>query len=542
MKILDRKLLFTAGYALKAVVGLTLINEAALSKPFSIQLAQPEKSDHTISPLIFGLGTYMGEEHTAANTWSLRPTYMRFGGNMAEVFNWRLDAWNTGSDWYFTNFKSEKPNLIDRFMAENQRNSVAPAVVVPMMGWIAKDGSSGSFPESVYGKQVDSRGGFGNGLKITSREKIIADPTRALMPITQDWTRDLINHLKTRFGNFPHRYIIGNEPMLWHETHRDAHPTPATYDEVLTKFLVTATTVRKTDPEAVIIGPALWGFLATQQSAFDERGPWNQFRKFADRDKHGGKAFLEWFLGAVNREERSTGLRLLDVVDVHFYPANEEIRQKHPGLPEIRRKRMSAVKSLWDKNYEDDSWIKSKIYFIPRLRDVLSSINSSLKLAIGEYNFGAEEDISGAVALAETLGVFAQEGLWSANYWTIPKENSPAYFAFKLFRNYDGLGSAFAPIFVKKSSFISDDLSIFTSYDPDKRLFTLAVTNKSQTDDHELSLNSQLKNPPSSLRHFVYNEQHTDVIREIHEKMAPTGKEVLINIPRLSVNLIEIRI
>jgi hypothetical protein len=111
MKQRGSKLVFTAIYTFKAIVGLTLISDAAFSRTYHIQLVQPEKSDHTISPLIFGLGTYMGEEHTAANTWSLRPTYMRFGGNMAEVFNWRLDAWNTGADWYFTNFKSDKPNL-----------------------------------------------------------------------------------------------------------------------------------------------------------------------------------------------------------------------------------------------------------------------------------------------------------------------------------------------------------------------------------------------------------------------------------------------
>jgi hypothetical protein len=510
-----------------------------ICRTYNIQLALPERTDHTISSLIYGLGTYMGEAHTTGSTWSLRPTYFRFGGNMAEVFNWRLDSWNAGSDWYFSNFKADKPDLLSRFMSDNQTNGVASAVVIPMMGWVAKDAQSGSFPESVYGKQADSRNGFGNGIKASNGEKIIADPTRALMPITQEWTTGLINFLKTRFGNLPHRYILGNEPMLWHETHRDAHPTPATYDEVLTKFLATATAVRKADPAAVIIGPALWGYLATQQSAFDERGSWNKFRKFTDRDKHGGKPFLEWFLAAVNREERRTGLKLLDVVDVHFYPANEEIRQQEASIPDIRKKRIRAVRSLWDRSYQDESWINDKIYFIPRLRELAEGINPSLKVALGEYNLGAEDDISGGVALAETLGIFAREGLWSANYWTIPKENSPAYLAFKIFRNYDGMGASFAPIYVSKSGLINDDIAVFTAYDPDRRLYTLAVINKSLTDDSQIDLITPSQKLPASIRLFSFTEQSAKGINEI--KNHPSNYR-MITVPKLSVNMIEVRI
>ncbi|MBM4250680.1 MAG: hypothetical protein FJ146_01755 [Deltaproteobacteria bacterium] len=517
----------------------SLASGTGLCRTFDIQLGLPEKFDHAISPLIYGLGTYMGEAHTASSIWSLRPTYLRFGGNMAEVFNWQLDTWNTGSDWYFTNFKAEKPGLLARFMSENQLHGVASAVVIPTMGWVAKDAHSGSFPETVYGKQVDSRNGFGNGIRANNGEKIIADPNRALTPVTSSWTTNLVSFLKTRFGNLPHRYIIGNEPMLWHETHRDAHPTPATYDEVLTKFLATATAVRKSDPAAVIIGPALWGFLAIQQSAFDERGSWSQFRKFTDRDRHGGKPFLEWFLAAVKREEQSSGMKLLDVVDVHFYPANEEIRQQPSTNEAIRKKRIRSVRSLWDRSYQDESWINDKIYFIPRLKELIDHISPGLKLAIGEYNFGAEDDISGAIALAETLGVFAREGLWAANYWTIPKENSPAYFAFKIFRNYDGLGASFAPIYVAKSSLINDEVAVFTAFDPDRRLYTLAVLNKSLTDDCQIRLVTTSKKSSPTIRHFSYTEQYPQGIRE---NSVATAKSGLITVPKLSVNMIEMRL
>jgi len=69
------------------------------------------------------------------------------------------------------------------------------------------------------------------------------------------------------------------------------------------------------------------------------------------------------------------------------------------------------------------------------------------KLSIGEYNFGGEKHISGALALAEALGRFTQTPLLeSAFYWNYPPVDSPAFWAFRAYRNYDGKGEAFREI------------------------------------------------------------------------------------------------
>ena len=501
-----------------------------------INLRLPLPTDHLINPQIYGLGTYMGEEHTASNTWSLRPAYFRFGGNMAEVFNWRIDAWNTGSDWYFTNFRAKTKGLVDRFLDDNNLHGVPSAVVVPSMGWVAKDGISGSFPESVYGKQTASSNGFGNGISAKTKDKLRADPNRALTPIDSQWISDWVSHLKGRFGNMRHSYIIGNEPMLWHETHRDAHPDPATYDEVLKKFIKTAAAVRQADPAAFIIGPALWGYLPMQQSAFDERGPWNQFRKFTDREQHGNKPFLQWFVESVVKEEQYRGTRLLDAIDVHFYPSNETIRTKPAHLPEVRGLRIRSVKGLWDKNYIDESWIADKIYLIPRLREIASSCRSDLKITIGEYNFGAEDDISGAIAQAEALGVFAREKLWSANFWTIPKEHSPTAESFKIYRNYDGSGASFASTFLADASPSNDEFSVFSAYDADRSIFTIAVINKSLGGSLEIDVTPPHGKSVKSRRLFELSEATGGKIIE------RKNTEPRLILPPLSVHMMEIRI
>ena len=45
--------------------------------------------------------------------------------------------------------------------------------------------------------------------------------------------------------------------------------------------------------------------------------------------------------------------------------------------------------------------------------------------------------------MAEALGRFGQQGLDAAFYWTYPPENSPAFWAFRAYRNYDGQGAHF---------------------------------------------------------------------------------------------------
>ena len=51
-----------------------------------------------------------------------------------------------------------------------------------------------------------------------------------------------------------------------------------------------------------------------------------------------------------------------------------------------------------------------------RLREWIASENPGLGISIGEWNFGAEEHMSGGLAVAEALGRFGALGLKAAFY------------------------------------------------------------------------------------------------------------------------------
>ena len=83
-----------------------------------------------------------------------------------------------------------------------------------------------------------------------------------------------------------------------------------------------------------------------------------------------------------------------------------------------------------------------------------------IRTAITEYNWGGLEDINGALAHADVLGIFGRQGLDLATMWGPPDADQPGSFAFRVYRNYDGMGGSFGETSVKAESEDSDKISV----------------------------------------------------------------------------------
>ena len=98
-----------------------------------------------INPLIYGVA-YGDKDWT-----KLGSPARRWGGNGSSRYNWELNVTNRSKDWFFEN----KPeNHFDQFVAENAAQQAQSILTVPIIGWVAKDGASFSFPVSVFGAQA----------------------------------------------------------------------------------------------------------------------------------------------------------------------------------------------------------------------------------------------------------------------------------------------------------------------------------------------------------------------------------------------------
>jgi hypothetical protein len=272
-------------------------------------------------------------------------------------------------------------------------------------------------------------------------------------------------------------YFLDNEPALWHTTHRDVHPEPLTYDELWKRTVDYASAVKKQNPKARIAGPAEWGWPAYFDSPADtETGRLNRFVK-SDKRNHGNQPLVEWYLDQNTAYQKKTGTRLVDVLDLHFYPQAQGIGHSDQGSTDraTNALRLRTTRALWDPTYKDESWINEPIMLLPRMKKWIADHSPGMDIAIGEYSFGAQSHPSGALAQAEALGRFAQYGVYAAFVWMYPPKGSAAAQAFAAYRNYDGKGARFGDFSLPTTS--TGPASVFASRSADGKKLVLVALN-----------------------------------------------------------------
>ncbi len=399
----------------------------------------------TVGPHLFGVA-FADEPET------LYAQGHRWGGNTTSRYNFMLgNAWNTGADWFYRNVEIDSVSTFVKKAKVREPAGTFVAITVPMLGWVAKDVTSGSFPVPLAGAQdkvAPERPDLGNGLAPNKKKLTPLDPTTANVRVAPADVGAWVAKLEREEPGVTHQYILDNEPSLWSSTHRDVHPEPETYDELIEKTLAYARAIRAAAPKAEIAGPAEWGWPGYFYSAKDAAAG---FRLRPDRRSHGDIPKLAYYIQKLKAEEDRTKERLVDVIDLHFYPQAEGV-QGPDGEggdgggdvdPKTNALRLRATRALWDPSYKDESYIDEPIYLLPRVTAMIVAENPMLHLQIGEMNFGGERHISGGLALAEALGRIAEAGVLHAFYWKAPKADSPAWFAMRAYTNYDGRGGAF---------------------------------------------------------------------------------------------------
>jgi hypothetical protein len=111
------------------------------------------------------------------------------------------------------------------------------------------------------------------------------------------------------------------------------------------------------------------------------------------------------------------------------------------------------------------------------MREWVDKNYPSRGISVGEWNFGGEKDITGALATAEALGRFAQFGVTSAFYWTVPPAGSSSSFGFLAYRNFDGKGGHFLEWYVPTAA--QEGISIFASRDAEAKHLVITAINMS---------------------------------------------------------------
>ncbi len=499
-----------------------------------------------ISPYIYGWNFA-----NSAIASELQLPVNRWGGNATTRYNWKLDTSNRASDWYFENIPDSNPNPgqlpngsnTDRFVEGNITTGADSIVTVPLIGWTPKSRAYAcGFSVAKYGAQESTdpwRSDCGNGKRKSDGSLITGnDPADTSIAIGPDFVGDWVNHLVSRYGRAGSGgvrfYNLDNEPMLWNSTHRDVHPAPATYDEMITRTIQHAGAIKAADPGALTLGPVVWGWCAYFYSAADNCG------RGSDYSSHGNVHFVPWYLRQLQTYEQQYGVRLLDYLDMHYYPQASGVSLSSVGDATTQALRLRSTRSLWDPTYVDESWINQVVdgpyvRLIPRMREWVNANYPGTKLAITEYNWGAHDHINGALAQADVLGIFGREGLDLATLWDPPGSSEPAAFAFRIFRNYDAAGAKFGETSVRGASTDQGRVSVYAAMRSDNRL-TAVLINKTA---EQLTSTLTIGNYTAGASARVYRYSPADLTHIVRQADLPIAAGAAsVTMPASSITLL----
>jgi hypothetical protein len=326
-----------------------------------------------------------------------------------------------------------------------------------------------------------------------------------------------------REQSFDIRFLaMDNEPELWGMTHYDVHPKCTTYAEILQQYVKYATAVHAVAPKAELAGPVTSGWYYYWNSAAGE----------ADKTRYANRDFLPWFLDQVRQNDMSTGWRSLHVLDLHYFPEgvyNDQVDD------ETAARRLRSTRSLWDETYVDES-IEDILYLIPRMKALIEDHYPGTRLGLSEWNWGAEETMNGALAIADVLGIFGREDLYYAAYRQYPSLSSPWFYAFKMYTNFDDNIGRFGDTSVSAQSGDVDTLSSYAALDSTSGDLHVMLINKLVDSDIVAQIELGDFTPESSAALYRYDATHPEGIE--YSTIDAASEDLWVNLPPYSITLL----
>jgi len=496
-----------------------------------------------IDPRVYGVNFASQAQLEALNV-----PLNRWGGNSTTRYNWQVNADNRANDWYYESIASgdaTPAGAMDSFVGDTKAALAEPMLTIPTIGWVAKLGANrsklASYSVAKYGAQTGTDWQWysdaGNGVQPNGTPITWNDPNDASVPSDAAFQQGLVQHLVNRWGAASaggvRYYLLDNEPSIWFSTHRDVHNVGPGMDEILGDFLDYGAKIKLADPGALIAGPEEWGWSGYFYSGADQQyGGQHGWGTLPDRIAHGNKDYLPWLLDQLHQHQVSTGVRLLDVFTVHYYPQGGEFGNATDDAMSLRRNR--STRSLWDPNYVDETWISDKVRLIPRLRQWVDTYFPGTQIGITEYSWGADAAINGATTQADVLGIFGREGLDLATRWVVPDTTSVTFKAFQMYRNYDGNKSTFGDVSVSATGPNPDQTSVFAARRNADGALTIMAVNKVLSGTTNVAVN--LSNFLGRGTAQVYRLTSANAISHPSD-VAVTGNTFTASLPAQSVTL-----
>ncbi len=411
---------------------LLLVFQAGRAQNVTVQVNANE-GRIPVSPYIFGRNNNLSDNAasptSAANITLYKEAGLRFarenGGNNATKYNWRRKL-GSHPDWYNNvydhNWDFVSQDIQDRMpglqvmfafqligkAAGNKNNNFGDWSYNRSQWW------SGVGQNLAGGGQLNPAGG--------SQALVNGNPDLYLENWNADSTTGVLKHWfwPGGLGLDKNQFIywsMDNEPEIWNGTHDDVMPSLLSASAFMDSYIAVAKKARERYPQIKLTGPV-------------PANEWQWYRWGDQSLTIDGKPYcwLEYFIKRVADEQKSSGIRLLDVLDIHWYPSessNADLVQLHrvffdetyvyPGANGVK-----TVNGGWDNS-------QNKEYIFKRINDWLLlhfGENHGIGIGLTENDISSSNPNIVSVVYASMLGTFADNGVeiftpwsWKTGMW-----------------------------------------------------------------------------------------------------------------------------
>lgn len=447
------------------------------------------QNKRAVSPYIYGRNNTFDKPASFYRDAGLRFARMN-GGNNATKYNWRRKI-GSHPDWY----NNVYPNSWDataQSMATDHP-TMQGMFAFQLLGRVASSTAHNfndwAFNQSQYwpghGQNL-AGGGVPNTSGVNPGKAAVEGDTSLY---TMSWPADssvaILDHwfgpggLELNKDQFLY-WSMDNEVDIWDGTHDDVMPDLITAPEFLDRFITLAKKARAKFPEIKISGPVL-------------TSEWHWYNWKGDGVTVGGKyySFLEYFIKRCADEEKATGIRVLDVVDLHHYPyapTDADALQNHrifydkdynyPGANGLKK-----INGGWDNSL-------TKEYIFQRIEDWLTlhyGADHGITLGLSEWSPGPSEPNLASVIYGTHIGTFANYGVDFFSPWTW---FTGMWETLHLYSRYSHEYS------VSSTSSVENTVSAYTTVDEAADSLTVIIVNRSMSTAQNVTVNINGFLPP----------------------------------------------
>ena len=403
-------------------------------------------------------------------------------GNNATRYNWRHKM-TVHPDWYNNVYSHDWAITAQKVL--DKMPGVDAMYAFQLTGYAASS-TDYNFPDwnwkQEHGTYATQTFDLAGGGEVSEDGKTLikaGDPSLYNMEWPADSTVAIIPHwkdeLKFDMSRFKY-WSMDNEMEIWRGTHSDLD-LPVTGDFLVERYIDVAKKARAQWKDIKLTGPVAaneWQWCSVSSYNKEDR-PKGEDRNYC---------WLEYFIMKVAEEQKKSGVRLLDVFDIHWYPTEKDYESRvnwhrvmfdttynYPGANGIK-----MVGGNWDNKI-------TKEYIFVRINQWLEKYfgkDHGITFGITETSIIDNDPMVTALIYASFLGTMQDNGVEIFTPWTW---GDGMYETVHLFSRYGH------PNRVQSTSSNDSLVSAYSSISNKGDSLTVIFVNRTEKDAQDIDLN-----------------------------------------------------